>query len=59
MYKVTMGLNKEIGPFNTYDEAQEWVDDNCGYDNWDIIRLNSDEPKRINMPALNPEEFEE
>ena len=60
MYKVIMGIDGilgEAGFFGSRDEAQEWVDDNCGQEDWDIIEVNHLEPKRTSMPPLNPEEF--
>ena len=61
MYKVIMGTDGilgEAGFFGSRDEAQEWVDDNCGQENWEIIEVvNHHEPKRTSMPPLNPEEF--
>tara|TARA_Y100000004_G_C8758903_1_gene345659 strand:- start:102 stop:296 length:195 start_codon:yes stop_codon:yes gene_type:complete len=58
MYRVYIDDNNVFGPFDTHDEAQEWVDDNCGYATWEIIKGN-EEPKRQSLPALNPEEFQE
>lgn len=56
MYRVYIDDEHIFGPFNTMDQAQEWVDNNCGHNAWEIIKQ-AEEPHKESMPPLNPREF--